>query len=358
MSRSRVQWAIALVFIYGTGLSLAENRVVAQTQSEPEQTTAPSVKNQIRSQLRSYVDAFNQRRFDELSDLLSAELKYQDNSSGVQFDGAGPFVDRLRAAVEAEPTLKLSATIDNIQLKGEDNAVVRGSTLLKANNVADELSDFVVTMTNAESAWSIESIVDQASQSGAASSGAASSGAASSGAASSGAASSGAASSGAASSGADAIASLEWLTGVWEDSSPEKLLSTIEYLPGRQFLQRTIVDSSSGRWLALELTGYDPQMNSVRSWIYFADGSFGSGYWRGEQDHWSLKLNQVLPDGRSASGTYVIQPRDSDTMTIKLISREIEGEPMPSGKTITLTRRANPPSDKPTDPNPAPGAEQ
>ncbi|TWU01593.1 nuclear transport factor 2 family protein [Neorhodopirellula pilleata] len=285
---------------------------VAQSDSDaspPER----SAEEQIRIQLRQYVAAFNDRKFDQLADLLSPDLQYRDDSAGTQIDNAEAFLDRLKNAIANEPTLQLDAQSSGVFVENPTKAIVQGSTTLKAADVADEDSYFVLTMSKNVKTWKITSIVEQSPEATLQS------------------------------AASEAIESLGWLVGTWQDSSPEELQSEIEFLPGRRFLRRTITDSSGQQMLGFEIVGYDPIANRVRSWTYLSDGTFGEGFWTGEENHWSLKMTQTLPDGRAASGTYVLRPENRDTMTVQLVSREIEGEPMPSSIEITMKRIATTP---------------
>jgi len=269
--------------------------------------------SQIRDQLSRYVEAFNDRRFDDLAGLLNPQLSYSDESAGIETDEAVTFMQRLKASVEAEPTLQLNAQINELQLQDSTTAVVQGSAVLQAEGVPDERSDFVVTMTKSESSWTIAAIVDRSTdkirQRTA----------------------------------SEALDSLGWLVGTWQDDSPEKLVSTIEYMPGRQFLRRTITKPATDTTLAMEIIGYDPSLHRVRSWTYFADGSFSTGTWSGQTDHWNIDVTQTLRDGRIASGTYVIRPVDRNQMDVQIVSREVGGELRPGGADVTMTRAESTP---------------
>jgi hypothetical protein len=79
----------------------------------------------------------------------------------------------------------------------------------------------------------------------------------------------------------------------------------------------------------------------VKSWTYFADGSFGNGHWEGEEDHWRMEMTQTLTDGGQATATCIVRPIDHDTMTVRIISRVVNGHPLPNGKAVTLRRQAD-----------------
>ncbi len=301
------------------------DRAIAQGVADAPVTPEPAIEEEIRGRLGRYVEAFNSRDFDGLAKLIRSRFQFVDETSGDRIENKDAFIDRIKSAVESEPSLRLEARANRLELQEAATVLVSGSTALKAEGVPDELSRFTVTMTRAESGWQIASIIERTA--------------------------------GSTEVGAsrEAMQSLGWLVGTWQEvSSTEaekaKVVSTVEFLPGKQFLRRTFVESPGDRLLGFEIIGYDPILNRVRSWLYFSDGSFGSGYWSGEKDHWSLKLTQTLPDGRIASGTYIIRPKDANTVNIKVIAREIDGEPMPLGSAITMSRvevESRPDTDQP-----------
>ncbi|OYP30472.1 hypothetical protein [Rhodopirellula sp. MGV] len=284
----------------------------------PGQEAAPVPVNaeseaSVREHLKRYVQAFNERQWESIDQLVSRSVTYRDESSGDQIASSQGLIDRIKAAVESEKDLALQARIDRMEFHdvGDDvdgKAVVHGVTKLTSAAMPAEASAFVVVLVKDAGQWTIVSIAEQPMTGGSET------------------------------TGDQAIESLEWLLGTWEGMSDRQLRSEVEYLPGRKFIRRTIIDPATEGSLAYELIGFDAKLNVVRSWMFFSDGSFGGGVWSGGADHWSLKLTQTMSDGRTASGTYVIRPVDSDTMVVQMISREVEGEPMPSGAEITMKR--------------------
>ena len=81
------------------------------------------------------------------------------------------------------------------------------------------------------------------------------------------------------------------------------------------------------------------RFETIRSWSFNSDGSFGDGVWSEVGDAWHVKTTQTLADGSAASGTFVMTP-DGDSMTVQLIGHEIEGAPQPSSDEITVVRKA------------------
>lgn len=278
--------------------------LVAQD-SQPTVAESP-LPSPVRERLEQYANAFNDRKLDSLGQFLASDVHYQDETSGRTAHSSTELVDLIRTAVEAEPTLKLSASVEDIEQTNPNQATVRGTTTLTSEDAPDEVSSFEIALVKTSEGWTIRSITERSIDSAAS---------------------------------ANPIESLTWLVGTWKEDAEDGLNSRIEFLPGNRFLRRTFQMGSSAEPIGYEMIGYDPRSNLVKSWTYFADGSFGSGHWAGEEDHWRMEMTQTLADGGQATATCIVRPIDQDTMTVRIISRVVNGQPLPNGKAVTLTRQ-------------------
>lgn len=278
--------------------------LVAQD-SQPTVAESP-LDSPVRERLGQYANAFNDRKLDSLGQFLASDVHYQDETSGRTAHSSTELIDLIRTAVEAEPTLKLSASVEDIEQTDPNQATVRGTTTLTSEDAPDEVSSFEIALVKTSEGWTIKSITERSIDSAAS---------------------------------ANPIESLTWLVGTWKEDAEDGLNSRIEFLPGNRFLRRTFQMGSSAEPIGYEMIGYDPRSNLVKSWTYFADGSFGSGHWAGEEDHWRMEMTQTLADGGQATATCIVRPIDQDTMTVRIISRVVNGQPLPNGKAVTLTRQ-------------------
>ncbi|EGF29949.1 nuclear transport factor 2 family protein [Rhodopirellula baltica] len=278
--------------------------LVAQD-SQPTVAESP-LASPVRERLEQYANAFNDRELDSLGQFLASDVHYQDETSGRTAHSSTELIDLIRTAVEAEPTLKLSASVEDIEQTDPNQATVRGTTTLTSEDAPDEVSSFEIALVKTSEGWTIKSITERSIDSAAS---------------------------------ANPIESLTWLVGTWKEDAEDGLNSRIEFLPGNRFLRRTFQMGSSAEPIGYEMIGYDPRSNLVKSWTYFADGSFGSGHWAGEEDHWRMEMTQTLADGGQATATCIVRPIDQDTMTVRIISRVVNGQPLPNGKAVTLTRQ-------------------
>ena len=143
----------------------------------------------------------------------------------------------------------------------------------------------------------------------------------------------------------DALADLEWLLGRWLDESETTRVETnVRFGAGNSFLVRSFVVQAPDEEeeQGTQVIGWDPRLKQIRSWSFFSDGSFGDGLWSKSGNDWLVKGTHTLADGRVASGTQVVEREGNDTLHVRLIGREIDGEPQPNSEPVRVVRAAGP----------------
>jgi uncharacterized protein (TIGR02246 family) len=132
---------------------------------------------------------------------------------------------------------------------------------------------------------------------------------------------------------------LAWLVGSWENvGSGVTASSDCSWAPGRRFLIRShlvIPDTATatppragdtaipallppvatGRQQLTEVIGWDPERQTVRSWIFSADGRFAEASWSRQEAGWLVRIDgQGTDTGRAA--TLRLEPDGSDGFTL------------------------------------------
>ncbi len=291
-----------------SGLNGQEPNAPSDAQTAEASPESPQA-NAIRAILQEYVRCFNAREFEKMNQLLSSNFAYNDISGEESAIDAKTMIGRITATVEQYPSLTLSSQLSSLDVDNE-TAEASGLALLNFGQDEWEESRFVLKLTGADADWKISSIEETLlERSGSATV-------------------------------SRALRSLQWLVGEWRDTENQAVVSIIERMPGQPFLRRSFTREVDGQIesLGFEVIGYDPHLQLVRSWTFFADGSFGTATWHGGSDHWQIRRKQTLSDGSVASGTYTITPKDENSMSVKLISREVDGEPQPSGTSVMMSR--------------------
>ncbi len=155
---------------------------------------------------------------------------------------------------------------------------------------------------------------------------------------------------------------LAWLVGSWENvGSGVTASSDCSWAPGRRFLVRSHVvvpdaatatppragdtaipallpPAATGRQELTEVIGWDPERQTIRSWIFSADGRFAEASWSRQEPGWLVRIDgQGTDTGRAA--TLRLEPDGSDSFAV---SCETTGEALAGlcPPTCSFTRTA------------------
>lgn len=112
------------------------------------------------------------------------------------------------------------------------------------------------------------------------------------------------------------------------------------WAPGGAFLVRSFKTQLADGvgYQGTQVIGWDPRASQIRSWSFDSDGAFGDGVWSRNGDTWTIQSTQTLADGGAASGAYLLTKVDDDTLTLRLVGHEVDGQPLPSRPAIKVVR--------------------
>jgi hypothetical protein len=141
---------------------------------------------------------------------------------------------------------------------------------------------------------------------------------------------------------------LAWLVGSWEDVGDGVIASSqAAWSADRGFLVRTHVSTpddhpagrpaagdsgipgllpaaAGGRRELTEIIGWDPDRETIRSWLFSADGRFAEGTWSREAGGWTVKLEGHGRDaGRTATCTLTAE--GADGLVLRCEGEGLEG---------------------------------
>lgn len=272
---------------------------------------------EVRTAIDAYVSAFNKQDAAALSAMWEKDGIHIDRETGERTVGADSIAKDVKTAFESNDGLVLAVNVDHIRLIKPDVASVDGQTVLRSSESSPSLSTFAAILVKHEQGWRIFSIDESPLRLPA--------------------------------SASEALAELDWLVGKWSDESEDvRIVATVSWSTNKTFLLRSyVVSPKEGEpQSGTQIIGWDARSQQIRSWVFLSDGTFGNGVWSKNDGDWLIKSSQTLADGRVASGTYVLTPIDRDTISMKLIGHEIEGEPQPSTGAVISQRVEVKASDK------------
>lgn len=265
----------------------------------------------IRALVESYVNDFNAKRADKISDYWVGDGEYRDLTENITWVGREQISKEIQAVLTGDTAPKLEVSIASIRMLGDQAARVEGTTSIQigeGESTGDDFN-FVALVVREDDRWKFSSIDERAV--------------------------------GDVPTAAQALQQLAWLEGVWKDQTDEANVTTsVRWLPGNNFLLRVFKSETEGQETeqGFQVIGFDPNRGTIRSWSFLGGGSYGEGDWQVESDRIRVQAKQTLPSGNIAAGTYVIEKVDDATIRVKIVGRSENGSPLPNGIPITVTR--------------------
>jgi uncharacterized protein (TIGR02246 family) len=135
---------------------------------------------------------------------------------------------------------------------------------------------------------------------------------------------------------------LEWMIGSWVDQDPTNRIETsCEWTENRNFITRsfTVFIDGVADLRGTQIVGWDPSTNTIRSWMFDARGTFGTGTWKQDGDRWIVRTKQVLSAGEKATAINVITKISDDEFTWQSTAREVDGELFPDMGPFAVVRQ-------------------
>lgn len=134
---------------------------------------------------------------------------------------------------------------------------------------------------------------------------------------------------------------LDWLIGKWKDQDDDVTITfTTKWNKFKNFIIQRFKMKVYGtvEMEGLQIIGWDPIEQKIRSWVYDSDGGFGNGIWSKDGNSWNAVLNYVLSDGKKASATYSYTNINDKSYSFSATNRTINGEALPKIEPVTVVR--------------------
>ncbi|WP_146524991.1 YybH family protein [Novipirellula artificiosorum] len=260
-------------------------------------------------EIQAYVEAFNAEDAAKVESMWAENATHMDHELNQRTDGRAAIMADIAAVFDLPEPVTLSGSVDNVRMVTDSVASIDGKINVTVGDFEPTTNKFSAILTKQDEKWVIDSMEEMSVPSPV--------------------------------SAAAALSKLDWLIGSWQDASGEmRVRCSVKRAIGGSFLVRSFEASADDEAVAqsTQVIGWDPRLGQFRSWTFDADGSFGEGVWSENGGQWLIKSAQVLADGQTASGTFVMTPQDSDHFAIELIGRTIEGELQPSSPEVTVSR--------------------
>jgi hypothetical protein len=137
---------------------------------------------------------------------------------------------------------------------------------------------------------------------------------------------------------------LEWMIGSWIDQDDEATIQTdCEWTKNRNFITRSfaVVVGDQVDLAGMQIIGWDPVANQIRSWVFDSDGGFSEGKWTQKESRWLIQQTGTMPDGRKASAVNIFTYVDDNSFTWQSINRVVDGDVLPNVDEVLVVRKSS-----------------
>jgi uncharacterized protein (TIGR02246 family) len=137
---------------------------------------------------------------------------------------------------------------------------------------------------------------------------------------------------------------LAWLIGTWSTKHGDReATTTYEWADGnKKFLKAhfTIKDTKENKVLSTgtQVIGVDPAVETIRAWVFDADGGIGESNWSWDGERWAIDSAGTLADGSHTTALNFIRRTGDDSFTWQSVKRTEDGESLPDVPPIPVTR--------------------
>lgn len=256
---------------------------------------------EVQKAIQSYVSAFNSRDVEKLASHWSPEGVYTSRNSGEQVVGREAMVQGFTATFEGENLPTLAVATESIDFISPNVALERGTATVSRTDGDAVESTYSVVYVKRDGAWLIDRVTEEQVI--------------------------------VSKSNSDKLKGLGWLVGEWsKNKDGVQVEIACRWTRDQNYLSRTfkVITDGEVESSGLQLIGWDPGSQKIRSWLFDNNGGFVGGTWVKRDDHWVVQSVATLADGGVGSYTSVFRPRDDGTYSWEKINRVIDGKLLPN----------------------------
>ncbi len=301
----RISW---LVLMLGVASLWGSNQLGAEETDSVEPSADEAA---IRANCDKYVAAYNRRDSQAMASMWSPEAVYEDPRTGEAVVGREALAEQFAETMAGAEDAKLEATIDSIEFVSPNVAIERGTARVTYADHEPEDSVYSAVHVKRDGEW----LLDRVSESDAPVP---------------------------PPSNYEHLKDLEWMVGSWIDQDASATIQTdCEWAKNRNFLTRSfaVVIGDQVDMAGMQIVGWDPAAEQIRSWVFDSNGGFSEGLWTHKDKQWIIQSTGTLPGGGKSSAVNIITQVDNDSFTWQSTSREANGELLPNVDEVLVVRK-------------------
>lgn len=297
--------SMGMLGVLGLGLLIS----VGHCQEDPVPPPDAGLQQAITAASQEYLDAFNRHDAAAVASLWTVTAEYRNPITEVTVVGRKAMEQQLQELFAEQPEIRLEMEANPVQSISPHVAIETGTAVVLTPNASPDVTQFTTVFVFSNGDWLIDRMTETPfnpppSQ-------------------------------------YEHLKVLEWMVGEWVDEEGGTVLTTrCWWAKNQNFLVRSFKLEVAGQidMSGMQMIGWDPAQQKIRSWVFDSDGGFGSGTWTPQDGRWVVSTTGTLPDGRRATAVNIIAQIDENTMTWESTGRELDGEILPNIEKITIQK--------------------
>lgn len=295
----------------GLNLGLAPTLPATAADSAKKSTAATSAQpdDAVRAVLMGLEAAISSKNIQNASNLFTEDIDFIDES-GEEIRGLKALHERFEQRLNDPSAPEVGIHPTSITFPADNVALVIGEVSRKQGQADLPASRFSMVMVKKNNAWAINELHETAMQ---------------------------------AAQTENHLQELNWLIGQWSVDRPDVSAQvTTEWAEGKKFLtsKHTVTKTGKQPQVDRQVIGWDPQHNTIISWHFDSNGSFGSGVWTKQpnENKWTVEVAGVGADGSNSTASNVVTVKSPDEVIWQSTHRSLDGTPVGDTEPITMHR--------------------
>ncbi|MCB9874352.1 MAG: SgcJ/EcaC family oxidoreductase [Planctomycetaceae bacterium] len=264
----------------------------------------------IRKAVEAYVAAFNGGDSEKLAGMWLPDAVYTNPVSGEQVVGREAIEQQFASVFAASKGVKLAATTNSVQFISPGVAVENGTAKVIRPDQEPEETQYTAVYVKREGQWLLDRVTEEDVP--------------------------------VVKSNYEHLKDLEWMIGTWVDGDDQaNVVTTCQWTKNRNFITRMFSLTVRDRIdvSGMQIVGWDPAAQQIRSWVFDSDGGFGEGTWSKKGKAWHVQNTGTAPDGSSSSSVNIITYVDDNNFTWQSVNRQAGGELLPNVDEVVVVRQ-------------------
>lgn len=264
----------------------------------------------IRQSAANYVEAFNHQDAAAIAALWTSEAVYTNPRTGDETVGRKAIEAELAGIFADSKDSKLEVAVESVQFVSPNVAIEQGTARVVRPSEEPDETTYSAVHIKSGGQWLIDRMSEQPVA--------------------------------VVLSNFDKLNGLEWMIGTWVDADERAVVeTTCTWTKNHNFINRAFSVSIDGKidMSGIQLIGWDPAKQRIRSWVFDSDGGFGEAFWTNKENRWIVNSNATLPDGRRSSAVNIMTILGENSFSWEATGRAVDGEILPNIDPVTIVRK-------------------